>query len=280
MAMITTRVIDTTHVAKAGMTKAKKDRTGGYQVAAGLAISLTLIWPIAGCDGNILRMPHPSVRYLAFGDSSTLGASEHSYPEALPELLGQPPETIANEGSSGETAAAGLARLRQLLSLGLYPNADTLLYWEGGADVIGFAREVDRLLLFSPLAPNYPYSTRLLETLDRVQADIEAAIRTGQQAGLTVYVATYFSFPEDVTQCDPLPLDIILPSQARNASGYVSLLNDRIRQAATQTGATLVDIALADEVLQAEDSHFLNCNHLSDKGNEIVAQLFAEALAR
>ena len=99
-------------------------------------------------------------------------------------------------------------------------------------------------------------------------------------AGLTVYVATYFSLREATAQCDPLSLHVILPSQAQNANGYVSLLNERIRQAAVNKGAIVVDIASVDDVLHADDSNFLNCNHLSDKGNGVVAQLFAEALGQ
>ena len=188
--------------------------------------------------------------------------------------------TLGNHVEGGETTGEGLNRLRQLISLSIYPNADTLLYWEGGADIIDLIREVDGQLVFSPTASGYPYSVPLTETLGLIQTNIEAAISEGQTAGLTVYVATYFSLRESTAQCDLLSLHVILPSQAQNANGYVLLLNERIRQAAMNKGAVVVDIASADDVLHADDANFLNCNHLSDKGNEIVAQLFAEALGQ
>jgi lysophospholipase L1-like esterase len=268
------------HLAAFVMTKAKKDRTGSCHRAAYVGLLLTLSWPVIGCGDSGLLIPDPSVLYLAFGDSGTSGSSGRGYPEILSEFLGQATDVFANQGSGGETTGEGLDRLRQLLSLRIYPNAETLLYWEGGADITELIGEVDGLLLFSPLAPGYPHSTRLVETLDRVQTNIEAAITEGQAAGLTVYVATYFSLREVIAPCDPLFLEVMLPYQAHNANGYISLLNERIRQAAINNGAVVVDIASADDLLHADDSNFLNCNHLSDKGNEIVARLFAEALDR
>lgn len=242
------------------------------------ALLLSLMGAGGGCSEDALLVPDPAVRYLAFGDSETAGESGRDYPQILSELLGQPANAFVNQGRGGETAGEGLQRLRGLLDRGIYPNAHTLLYWQGGADVINLIRQVDALLLLSPTDPSYPHSARLAETLDRVQADIEAAIGAGQGAGLTVYVATYFSLREATARCEPLFLEIILPSQARNANGYVSLLNERIRQAAANTGASLVDIAAADAMLQADDAHFLNCNHLSAAGNAIVARLFADRL--
>ena len=247
---------------------------------ARIVLALPLIYSVIGCSDYGVLMPDPSVHYVAFGDSETSGSSGRDYPEILAELLGQTPDIIANQGRGGETTAEGLDRLRDLLSLGIYPNAQVLLYWEGGADIIDLIREVDGLLLFSPSASNYPYSNRLIEVLDHIQANIETVISEGQAAGMKVYVATYFSLRETIASCDPLFLDIMLPSQARNANGYISLLNERIRQAAVNKEATVVDIASADDVLLADNANYLNCNHLSGKGNGIVAQLFADALGR
>jgi lysophospholipase L1-like esterase len=241
------------------------------------AMLLILIWS-EGCDSDSILIPDPAVRYFAFGDSSTAGDSGGAYVDFLPDLLGLPSEQFANQGKGGETASEGLDRLHQLLSLSIYPNAHTLLYWEGGIDILHFIREVDPLLLHSPLDSDYPYLGQLADALDRIHASIEAAITEGQGAGLTVYVATYFSSPETFAPCDPLFLNLITPSQARNANGYISLLNERIRQAVANTGARLIDVASANDKLRSNSSNFINCNHLSSSGNEIVAQLFAEAL--
>jgi lysophospholipase L1-like esterase len=258
--------------------KAKNDGIARPHPVARAALSLALLWPVIGCNSNPLLIPDPSVRYVAFGDSSTAGRAGRAYPEILSALLGQPADAVANQGQGGETTGAGLHRLRRLISRAIYPNAETLLYWQGGADIVNLVRQVDGQLLVSPSELDYPYAARLAATLDRVQANIEAAITEGQAAGMTVCVATYFSLRETTAECDPLSLDVIQPAQARTANAYVSLLNERIRQAAGNTGATVVDIASANDRLHADDSCFVDCNHLSEKGNEIVARVFAEAL--
>ncbi len=56
------------------------------------------------------------------------------------------------------------------------------------------------------------------------------------------------------------------------------LPDERIRQAAASGGAGVVDIASADDDLHASAANFVNCNHLSEAGNEIVAQVFVDAL--
>lgn len=271
MQMCPAQSVKTIHIAKTllGMTR---------RVIVGTTLSLTLICAGFGCGEHNLLIPDPAVRYLVFGDSSISGHPSLNIPDILPELLGQPKETFANQGKGGETASAGLERLRRILSLGVYPNAHTLLYWEGGADIINLIREVDILLLFSPDAADYPDFSRLNEVLAHVQDTVETVIAEGRGAGLNVYVATYFSLREAVTPCDPLFLDIILPAQARNANVYVSLLNGRIRLAAINQGAVVVEVASADDLLHNDEANFLNCNHLSSQGNEIVARIFADTL--
>jgi len=282
--MIPDQLTDNGHFAGAGENLAERARPRSPASALcsciHAALLLALTWATIGCEGVGLPLPDLSVRCLAFGDSSTSGDSGRDYVAFLPELLGRPSTDFANQGKGGETAHEGLKRLRQLIAMGVYPNADTLLYWQGGVDVIDLIRDVDGLLLLSPTASTYPYSGQLDERLNRIQADIEAAIAEGQAAGLTVYVATYFSLRETVATCDALFLDIMLPAQARNANGYLSLLNARIRQAAANAGAVVVDVASVDDSLRADDSNFLNCNHLSAKGNQIVAQLFAQVIGQ
>lgn len=280
MDAINERVTGRTPRADLATVTGKQAGSGSPSRAAFGALLLALVWPLIGCNNTVRLAPEPAVRYIAFGDSGTAGRSGRSYPTILAELLEQPPEVIANHGHDGEATAEGLDRLRGLLALSGYPNAEVLLYWEGGADIIDFMREVDRLLLLSPLAPSYPHGAQLVEMLDRVQANIETVIAEGRAAGLTVYVATYFSSREAVVECDAMFLDVILPFQARNANGYVALLNERIRQAAANAGATVVDIASLDDVLHADEANFLNCNHLSAQGNAIIARLFADALTR
>jgi lysophospholipase L1-like esterase len=225
-----------------------------------------------------IRVPDPAVRYIALGDSTTADDSSDGYVEQLRVLLGEPPEALANEGVSGETSEEGLARFEGILADGLYPEAQVLLYWEGGNDVTDFISDFDPFLLFSPDDPEYPYTQELETQLAAAQSNIESVIVQARQAGLDVFVATMYFIREDVGTCDALPLDVILPSQAFNANAYVSRLNERIREAATGWGATVVDVAAQDDVLRAEADHYRDCNHLSGEGNAIVAGVFYEAI--
>ena len=95
---------------------------------------------------------------------------------------------------------------------------------------------------------------------------------------MTVCVATYFPIPEVFAPCDALPFDLLLPAQAVRANEYVRLLCERIRQAARDGGAVLVDVAAAGDLLASDPVHYYDCNHLSAQGNEIVADLFFEAV--
>ena len=137
---------------------------------------------------------------------------------------------------------------------------------------------LDPFLLFSPDAPNYPFGGALDAKLDEIQADIESAILLGKGAGLEVFVATYFFLPRGSLDCDPLFLEILLPAQADVANAYVTRLNQRIRRAARNQSATIVDVATKDVELRGNSANYFNCNHLSASGNDIVARLFADAI--
>jgi lysophospholipase L1-like esterase len=228
---------------------------------------------VAGCED--VRIPDPAVRYVAFGDSSTAGPTDRDYPQILQERLGLPAEQFANEGNGGETTAEGLERLNGLLADGIYPNATTLLYWEGGNDVIAFLRQVDPLLVFSPDDADYPYADQLDELLAGTQANAESVIARAQSAGLTVFVATYPLRPESLLPCESLPIKVMLPGQTTLANQYTQRINDRIRAAATNTGATLVDAAAA---VPAESANWYDCTHLSVTGNDLAAAVFAAAI--
>ena len=144
-----------------------------------------------GCGTeSAFRTPNPSVRYVAFGSSTTAGPSERDYPDFLRELLSEPEEAFANEGKSGETAPEGVKRLRDLIDAQIYVNAEVLLYWQGGAGVADLIGLIDPLLLFSPQSENYPFDDLLTETLGDIQAALEAGIEAAQEAGWRVYIAT------------------------------------------------------------------------------------------
>ncbi|MGB2987678.1 MAG: SGNH/GDSL hydrolase family protein [Phycisphaerae bacterium] len=225
-----------------------------------------------------IRVPDPEVRYIAFGDSATSNGSMRPYPDILADRLGEPSEAIANEGESGESTEEGLTRLEALLSNEIFPNAEVLLYWEGGNDITEFIKAHDPFLLLSPDDPDYPFADALTQRLDEAQGNIESAIVTASNAGLDVYVATYYFLREEVGECDPLPLDLLLPPQAQRANAYLLRLNQRIREAVVNQEAILVDVGAENEVIGADPDNYVDCNHLSERGNSIVAELFFEAI--
>jgi len=153
------------------------------------------------------------------------------------------------------------------------------LYWEGGDEIVEFVKEHDPLLLTSPEDPNYPFTTELNQRLDKVQGDIEQAIGLAQGAGWKVYAATYYYMRENM-QCRPALLNVLLAPQAANANGYVRRLNERIRTAAANKNAVLVDVETIADFLQADSANYADCNHLSEQGNEAVAEVFINALGR
>ncbi len=240
---------------------------------AGALLAALLL--VGGCVQ--IRIPDPDVVYVAFGDSSTAGPSTRDYADQLRELLGEGPETFANEGHGGETSQEGLGRLRGLLADEIFPSATVLFYWESGNDITEFIGDNDRLLLFSSADLDYPFDTELTRQLDETQANIESAIVAGKNASLTVYVATYYFLMEDFQDCGALPFDVIFPGQAERANEYIARLNQRIRSAAAAGGAILVDVAARDDELRADEANYFNCNHLSARGNAIVAGLFFDA---
>ena len=246
---------------------------GNCRTRVGVVVTLLFL---GGCVE--IRVPDPNVRYVAFGDSSTSGPSTRDYPDILRSLLDEAPETFANEGVSGETSGEGLARLKSLLADGIFPNADVLLYWEGGNDITGFIKDNDPFLLASPDDPDYALSNDLAQCLAETQANIESAVAAARNAGLRVYAATYFLLLEDIAGCDALPLGVVLPGQARNANVYIARLNERIRAATANQGVVLVDVAAADDVLRQDQANYFDCDHLSEQGNAIVANLFFHSI--
>ena len=242
-------------------------------------IPLAFSLQTAGCDTtSVFRTPDPSVRYIAFGDSTTDGPTERDYPLLLEEQLDATTGSIVNEGKSGERTAEGLVRLTDLLAAGTYPQATTLLYWQGGNDLTDFIGNKDPFLLSSPGDDNYPFLDDLSTMLATVQSNVEAAIRAGREAGLEVFVATYFPLVEDAAVCDPLPLGILLPSQAANANDYITLLNQTLRRAASNAFALIVDVSARGSLLTSDTANYFNCNHLGEAGNEIVAGVFAQTV--
>ncbi len=236
-------------------------------------LPLTLLLPLTLAIAGCAAAPDPAVRYIAFGDSTTAGPADTQYWQFLRDDLHQPAESFAGQGRGGEQTANGLDRLQGLLDAGLYPNARVLLYWQGGNDLIAFVHSHDPLLVLSPKAADYPFVAELAAALDTTQGNIEQAIRLGRQAGLTVYAANYFYLSAQTGQCKPALLGVLLPTQQDRVTEYIQLLNDRIRAAAS-AGAVLVDVARQADTIAADPANYVNCDHLGDQGNQIVAGIF------
>ncbi len=229
---------------------------------------------LTGCVPIMPPLPQPDVKYIAFGDSTTDGPSDRNYPDILQELLGEPVGSFINLGKSGETSEEGLQRVNSALNVTTFPNVQFFLYWEGGNDVADFIGENDPLLLRSPDDPDYPYTTSLTNMLDALENNIEEVIRNAKDANLDAYIATYFPLAPTITSCGALAFDLLLPGQAEVAQVYIDLMNERIRNVASTNSATLVDVSTLAATLQANSDNYHDCNHLTEQGNTIVAELF------
>lgn len=247
-----------------------------YQAAMKIGSVCCCVMMLAGCSD--LQFPDPDVMYIAFGDSATNGPSDKNYHAFLREMLGEPRSSLVNEGMGGETSGEGLSRLRDLLANELYPNASVLLYWEGGVNITGFIRQNDSFLTRSPDDEDYPFTNELTRMLDQLQSDLESGITEAQERQLTVYIATYFPLFVGFIGCDTLPLNLQFSGQAVNGQAYIDLLNERIRLAAENTRAILVDVA-TDGRIPTNSDHYEDCNHMSVSGNELVAETFFEVLS-
>jgi hypothetical protein len=237
--------------------------------ATGIMIAIGLL--IGGCAD--ITLPDPAVRYIAFGDSASNGPNEKNYWNFLAEKISQSSDRFANEGNGGEDTTEGVTRLQTLLADSIYPNAQVLLYWQGGDDLIDFLKTYDPLLVYSPDADDFPYKTQLQTHLDAVQARIEQSIALGQNAGLTVYVATYYYLMKNM-KCKAAIFGFLLDTQAAHANAYLAKLNERIRLAVQNRQAVLVDVETQAQALLADRANYYNCNHLSDQGNRVVADVF------
>jgi len=221
--------------------------------------------------------PKPSVLYVAFGDSVTDCDASPKYPWYIKQWMGLSDDQLENEGQSGERAEEGLPRLDGIIDCDTYPNADVFLYLEGGNDVIDWVQENDPELLISPKSELYPHKEELNGLLDATQEFIRAAVRSVLFSGRHIIVGTYFHVLPYKSPCPPSPLDFFTAVQAAHVNDYVDLLNERIRLVADQEGVIVADIAETG-ALYGEYDNFLNCNHPSGEGNEIVAAFFYEAI--
>ena len=242
-------------------------------------IALLILVALGGCNGTpLFQLPDPAVRVIAFGDSTTDGPSDKQYTEFLQENPAIDPAAITNAGMGGETTTDGLPRLQQLLDSGLFPNAEIVIIWEGGNDLIDFIQQRDPFIAVPPESPLFLFGPQLAELLAHVQANLVQMIAASRNAGATPILVTYFFIPEDPIDCGLSPLPTLLPAQAITANGYVERLNTLIRDVGASETVAVVDVAALDAALRADIANYTNCNHLSANGNALAADMIGEAV--
>jgi lysophospholipase L1-like esterase len=241
-----------------------------------LTIATVPFLALLGCNDPVgFRIPDPDTRIIAFGDSATAGADAQGYPEMLPGLLAISADSVANEGVGGEETAAGLPRLRSLIDREIFPNAENIILWEGGVDLIHFVAGSDPNLQWNPADEGYPLRDQLADVLDKVESNLSAMAGLAQAAGWNVYLVTYF--PISTANACPLFSFELNPQQAQAVDAYFHSLNERIRSAASNNDCVLIDVAAIGSQLQSDPANYLDCNHLSDQGNALVADQIAKA---
>lgn len=218
-----------------------------------------------------------SVIYVAFGDSITDSEASPKYPWYLKQWFGLSDDQVQNEGKSGETIALGLTRLGGIIDCDTYPNAEAFLLLEGGNDLIDWIQEVDPQVTISPKNILYPYKKDLALLLDKIEGNLFSASYLILDGGSDVVIGSYFHVLPFKSPCKLSPLDFLSAIQASHVNDYVDLLNERIYRVADMLGIVVADIA-ASGALYGDYDNFLNCNHPSGKGNEVVAGFFYQAL--
>jgi lysophospholipase L1-like esterase len=242
-----------------------------------LAVLAAVVIAVVFLGATCCPAKKPRALLVAFGDSITASEATPKYPWYIKEWLGLDDDQLVNEGESGQKLADGLPRLTKMLDCNTYENAATILFLMGGNDLIDWVQAIDPALIQSPADPGYPFAAELDATLDGIENHLAAAMDAILATGRTPIVGTYFHVLPFKSPCDLTPLGFLTPGQADRANEYSDLLNERVRAVAAARGLIVADIAQSGALYDDPDN-FLNCNHPSGAGNEIVAAFFYQAI--
>ena len=160
----------------------------------------------------------------------------------------------------------------------IYPHAEVLIYFLGGADIIDFVGSNDPGLATAPGDPEYPFTEELDGLLEDMRAAMSETLELSIGRGYRTLVVTYFSLPPGVTPCDALGGNKLDRTEALRVNEYVELLDELIADLAGELQLSVVDLRLADDALAQDLGNFADCTHPSESGAAIVAGQFAEVL--
>jgi len=244
-----------------------------WSILAGLA---ALVLSGATCPSG------EAVRYICFGDSATAGLPDGSYPAYLEQLLvaynGEQAGCVANQGQVGDIACPELRRLEERIADTMYPNAHTVLFWEGGNDLFYYLYEhysdpvnVKFTLDHGPLPEEIPAISAIALDCIRHAAGI---IRDNSLAPI---VGTYFKvIPGKPITGIPGP-DGLTTEQAGFVNEYVDVLNGAILAMAQAEGIPVAPIHTLG-VLGGSPDYYHDGMHPSKEGYQLVAAVWYQAI--
>ncbi|MCG3138862.1 MAG: hypothetical protein HJJLKODD_02731 [Phycisphaerae bacterium] len=224
-------------------------------------------------------MVQPEIRYWALGDSITGSADQLTYPRYLAAELDWPDEEFSVDGVGGRTVAEGFQQLDSVVAAEIYPNLELLIYYLGGADMVGFVAQRDPGLAISLNDPEYPYTQEWQNLLADLTEEMTATITRAQQNGWVVLMVNYAPIPEGLEDCPAFGGNQLNSEEAARANEYVAALNQLIAEVAEQTHASLADLRMDQEEFLSDLDHYRDCTHPNDEGAQIIARRIVESLA-
>jgi hypothetical protein len=219
-------------------------------------ILFLLSFMITGCDTT------STVRYVAFGDSATVGVGSGYYDKAYPHQLQLKLSDagkctgcegtainccVSNWGQLGETTCGSLTRLQE--SFNNFTAAETYLYWEGGNDVINYvvsdaSNPVNKELNRLPYQSEADHIRKVIvynnDDPGNPSGCIYDAVKTimDTRPNVIIKLGTYY----DVAPGKPFPNydSGLSESQAGIFNHYLHVLNKRIYELGADLG---IDVA-------------------------------------
>lgn len=246
-----------------------------------------------GCDD-----PAAVVRYICFGDSATygqVGSGATAYPHRLQQLLFDTETTCshcdreiqncctANRAQLGEKSCNSLGRLES--DLNYFTNITSILYWEGGNDVIDYVCNqttgVNRALDRDPSSEEIRHIEE--DIVDGCVQNAVNLIRT-LKPNIIIYLGTYYNVPPnlpffDYTDASGNPIGLT-QAQANIANKYIHVFNMRIYELAYNLGIPVAPVGSNDDmgryICDSLDFtvNYFDAMHANNIGNCCIAKIW------